>query len=223
MARVAFLLVLGCLAPAALSACETQRKGPPAPKARSQAVEGKSAPSSAAAPSATASAAPIPKRVLCDGQMTQPGRAIEQPKLTRKAAAGAPGLKEQLPLGGQWTWVNFWAAWCVPCKEEIPRLVAWERKLNAAGNSFQLAFVSLDDDERQLEAFLTSQPSDGLRSTWWLQQPEERGKWLARTGVGSDPELPAHLLVDPRGKVRCVIQGAVEDGDYERVRSLIAN
>jgi hypothetical protein len=29
------------------------------------------------------------------------------------------------------------------------------------------------------------------------------------------------LLVDPKGKVRCRVQGAVEDGDYERVIELL--
>jgi thiol-disulfide isomerase/thioredoxin len=203
------------------TSCGEQKKAPPAPKARSLAVEGTAEPTPAATPAAAVSA-PRPKRVLCDGQIERAGREFPEPKLARKAAPGAPAVGTELPIGGQWTWVNFWAAWCQPCKEEIPLLRDWEKRLNAAGESFQLAFVSMDDDTRQLEGFLASQPDGGLRATFWLDNPEERSKWLAKTGLGSDPELPAHLLVDPKGKIRCAFQGAVEATDYERIRAIIA-
>ncbi len=121
--------------------------------------------------------------------------------------------------GGKWTWVNFWAAWCVPCREEIPRLKAWEQRLGAR---LRVEFVSIDDDQRQLEQFLNGQPSGGLRASFWLKEGKEREDWLLAAAVDPDPELPLHLLVDARGKVRCKVQGAVEDADFAAVQALVA-
>jgi thiol-disulfide isomerase/thioredoxin len=105
--------------------------------------------------------------------------------------------------------VNFWAAWCAPCKEEIPRLKAWEREISQ--NKLRVAFVSLDDDPRQLQQFLEG--SSELKQTFWLREGKERDDWMSAAGLGTDPELPFHLLVDPENKVRCRVQGAIEDRD----------
>lgn len=171
----------------------------------------------------SASAAPVapPRPLLCAAGLERPGKPVPAVKMAREAAAGAAPVAAELPVGGQWTWVNFWAAWCAPCKEEIPVLLAWERTLNAAGISFQVAFVSLDDDPRQLMAFLTGEPASGLRATHWLEAIEPRKEWLEQVGVGADPDLPEHLLIDPKGRIRCVIEGAVEASDLPRLQQLL--
>ncbi len=114
---------------------------------------------------------------------------------------------------GKWTWINLWAAWCEPCKEEIPRLLAWQKKLSDSGLSVDLDFVSLDDDERQVRRFLDAQPAAGLRATYWLPEGERSG-WLGSVGLRTNVELPVHVLVAPSGQTACVIEGAVEDRDY---------
>ena len=38
----------------------------------------------------------------------------------------------------------------------------------------------------------------------------------------SAPELPQQVLVDPQGKVRCFVEGAVDDGDYAEIAALVA-
>jgi thiol-disulfide isomerase/thioredoxin len=169
------------------------------------------------------SAPPAARRDLCAGQLSGAGEAFKPTRPPAQASASGQARLPAQPIANNktWTWVNFWAAWCVPCKEEIPRLVDWRKKLNEAGTPFALSFVSLDDDQRQLEQFLANQPEDGLRATHWLKDPDEREKWLEEIGVGADPELPAHLILDPKGKLRCVVRGAVEDGDYDQVRQLL--
>jgi thiol-disulfide isomerase/thioredoxin len=218
VSRTATLAV--CLGVAtALAGCDSKKEAPPAPKQRNAAVVGDPRPSATAKP-----VDPPPQqkepRVLCQGKLGSP-KELPQPELESDAAAGALPVSDQLAVAGKWTWVNFWAAWCVPCKEEIPRLFGWEKQLNAAGTPFALAFVSLDDDQRQLKQFLADQPRDGLRSTHWLRDPDDREKWLDEVGVGADPELPAHLILDPKGKLRCIIKGAVEDDDYAQIARLL--
>jgi len=47
--------------------------------------------------------------------------------------------------------VNFWAAWCVPCAEEIPQFVALQKKYQDQG--LQVVGVSVEDDAADLLAF----------------------------------------------------------------------
>ena len=205
--------------------CDQERKAPPAPRARSVAVQGSgSAKPASAPPKPSSQPRAIAKRKgpLCGGRLDATGREMPKSELARESAPGAPALPATLTVGeGKWTWINFWAAWCEPCKEEIPRLKSWEARLNAAGVPLRLQFISLDDDPRQLERFLADQTSDGLRSTYWLREGEQREGWLTDAGASADPELPIHLVVDPKGLVRCVLPGAVEDGDYPAVLELL--
>lgn len=208
--------------------CDNGDKPPvSAPQERSQIVEAKAgdhAPA-AAAPEvvpAVASSPPKAPRALCAGQMSGAGRTVAKKPVSQSVAAREPALPEALPLGGGYTWVNFWAAWCKPCKEEIPRLLRFERELSKVSPGFKLAFVTLDDDERQLAAFLAEQPSSGLRRTWWLKEGKEREDWLKAAALESDPDLPFHLLFDPKGKLRCVVKGAVEDSDLASLKQLVS-
>jgi len=194
---------------------------------RSQAISQKGPPTlgtpSTIAVKTTEPAAPKKPRSLCAGKLVEAGRSMPKRHVSRAAAKSAAELPESLTVGaGKWTWLNFWAAWCAPCKEEIPRLLGFEQKLAASGAAFRLSFVSLDDDERQLHEFLEGQPSAGLHASYWLKEGNEREDWLKSAGQSPDAPLPFHLLIDPKGKIRCAIQGAVEDGDYVEISSIVA-
>ena len=222
-------LTLACgLASLPLLGCDTvsEKDAPMATNERSQAITQKG-PATLSSPAtiavATAKpAAPKKPRSLCGGKLDDNGRAIPKNHVSRAAAKGVPALPEALSVGsGKWTWINFWAGWCVPCKEEIPRLLAFEKKLNAGGAAFRLAFVSNDDDERQLSDFLEHQPADGLRASYWLMDGKERESWLTAAGL-KDVALPYHLLVDPKGKIRCAFQDTIEDGDYAEISGIVS-
>jgi thiol-disulfide isomerase/thioredoxin len=213
---VAALVVAGC----AKERARAEETG--GPRSRGQAVEATTTATVAATtdkPEVSASEkAPKGPRALC-GELEREGKALPQKPISRSAAAGVREPPPELSVGGgKWTWVNFWAAWCEPCREEIPRLKAWERRLGA---HLRVEFVSIDDDQRQLEQFMNGQPPSGLKASFWLKEGKEREDWLLAAGIDPDPELPLHLLVDARGKVRCKVQGAVEDADFEAVQALV--
>jgi thiol-disulfide isomerase/thioredoxin len=210
-------------------ACDSSG-GAAAPTARSEQVIATGAPTTAPAPSPTASAsahaAPPPPRTgkLCDGDGNARGRALPKLTLAHAEASGASRVDGAMPPPrGRWTWLNFWAAWCGPCKEEMPRLEAWQDKLAKAGTPVRFVFVSLDDDQRQLQDFLERQPQEGVRSSLWLPEGPNRTSLLSGLRMKSAPELPAQAIVDPTGRVRCFVQGAVEDGDYAEIAELVGH
>jgi thiol-disulfide isomerase/thioredoxin len=47
--------------------------------------------------------------------------------------------------------VNFWAAWCTPCAEEVPQFIAMQKKYHDQG--FQVIGISVEDDARELRRF----------------------------------------------------------------------
>jgi thiol-disulfide isomerase/thioredoxin len=196
-----------------------------ASRERSEVVAAKGGPPeakpSSTGPAASSPLAPAPPRKVCDGQLAKTGRDLTKKPLARKAAPGARSPTAAFPAG-KWLWINLWAAWCAPCKEEMPRLTAFASRLAQAGRDVTLAFVSLDDDERQLEQFLAASGDGQTRSTYWLRDGRERDEWLTAMGLPKAPDLPVQVLVDPRGKVRCTVHGAIEDGDFAELSGAFA-
>lgn len=210
----------------ALTGCKQEESGPSAPRERSQAVQAAEPAKNAVTPTALtaqpqASAPHVakPRRALCDGHLSEL-RSLPKKHVSQASVSGASLPANLSPDSSGFLWVNFWAAWCAPCKEEIPRLVTWPSELQKRGHKLRVAFVSLDDDERQLRQFLEG---GALRSTYWLKEGKERDEWLKAAGVDSDPELPVHLLVDQSGRIRCKVQGAVEDADLDDLAKLLSS
>lgn len=175
---------------------------------------------SAGTSGASAGARAKPRPLLCDGQLDDKPAAFKpRTTPTRVARDGGPELAKD-PLqhpSGRWTWINFWAAWCVPCKEELPVLFRWREAL---AERVEFRFVSLDDDERQLREFLAREPATGLTSTYWLPDGAVRQGWLEALGLSSEPELPLQLLIDPKGMLRCQVEGAIEPSDLAALERL---
>ena len=162
-------------------------------------------------------------RVFCTDVPAAKGAKLPPTKLVQLAAQSRPlAPAKPTPPAKHWIWVNLWAAWCGPCREEIPRLKRWEHELASGATPIALAFVSLDDDQRQAQKFLDAQSSNGLRRSFWLGDDERaRTAWLATFGVKDAPNLPVQLLFNPEGQLACVVGGAVDDGDFEAVKKFL--
>jgi thiol-disulfide isomerase/thioredoxin len=219
LARCPLLLAL------AGAGCDRGDETPP--KSRVQAVladreSTQLAPSAEPTPPAPAAAAPKPPRpALCHGQLDEKAAVFKPKALPQRMSLDATRELDRDPLErerGRWTWVNFWAAWCVPCKEELPILFRWQKALEG---KVRFRFVSLDDDERQLRDFLSRERADGLTSTYWLPDGASRQAWLGALKLTSEPELPLQLLIDPEGKLRCRVQGAVEPDDLATLQAIV--
>ena len=118
-----------------------------------------------------------------------------------------------------WRWVNLWATWCKPCIEEMPRLLAWRDKLAAAGKPVELAFVSVDDSDAEVDEFLKSHPATppSIR----IADADKRAEWLKSLGL-DDGAIPIQLFVSAANRLRCARAGGIGDKDYDVVAKLLA-
>jgi peroxiredoxin len=59
-------------------------------------------------------------------------------------------------LKGQVVMINFWATWCVPCRQEMPHLEALHQRYNSLG--FTLLGVNVEDNPEGAAKFLKDTP-----------------------------------------------------------------
>jgi len=177
---------------AALVACESKKEEP----LPGRADVGKSAKKA------------VDTAAFCDVQFD----AGKGPKLKVPKLVGGT-LAESAPT---WRWINIWATWCKPCVEEMPRLAKWREKL---GGKFELAFVSVDENEADLEAFRKENP--GTPASPRLAEPAKQADWYVSLGLDGGAPVPIHVFVDATGRVRCARAGGVREQDFAAIEKLL--
>ncbi|WP_338721160.1 TlpA disulfide reductase family protein [Devosia sp. XK-2] len=103
--------------------------------------------------------------------------------------------------------VNFWASWCVPCREEMPALDAIAGEYNS--DMFMVLPINLDIGESGLgkaQDFLDEGQFENL--PLYADNTFAAFERLKREAVAIG--LPATLLLDPEGCELAVLQGPAE-------------
>lgn len=132
-----------------------------------------------------------------------PGR----PAPALRVAGVAGGHLDLRDLRGRPVVVNFWATWCVPCRQELPLFAGSARAHEPRG----LAVVPVDYEESP-DAVNRFWRDLGLDLTPYL---DPDGAAARAFGVGlQETGLPVTVLVDRRGVVRSVLLGEVEPAAF---------
>lgn len=99
-------------------------------------------------------------------------------------------------------------------------LEEWRVRLARDGAPVDLWYLSLDESPDELQRFLRQNPGTAPGPSARLTEPGQLGPWLRRFGADDAAAIPVHVMVDPRGRVRCVHIGEVREGDFPFVMSL---
>lgn len=96
-------------------------------------------------------------------------------------------------LRGKYVMIDFWAAWCKPCREENPNVVKLYNEYKDKG--FEVFGVSLD---RTKEAWVDAIAEDGLT---WTHVSDLKYFNSAAAELYQIDAIPATYLIDPDGKI----------------------
>ena len=107
-------------------------------------------------------------------------------------------------LKGQVVLLNFWATWCIPCREEIPALNSLQHELEAKG--LRIVGASLDDDAEGVNAY----QKDVRKFDYQVLLGDSDLKVKFEQSV-----LPTTYLIDRQGRIRQKIIGARDRTGWE--------
>jgi thiol-disulfide isomerase/thioredoxin len=127
--------------------------------------------------------------------------AAAPPRLTRVDETSYPKLIAA--QRGKVVLVDFWATWCDPCREELPKLAAYEAKLRARG--FVLLTISADEPEQDSAAYAFLLKS-AVRLPGYRKQTENDSAFIDSIDPKWSGALPALFLYGREGaKVKSFI------------------
>ncbi len=107
--------------------------------------------------------------------------------------------------------IDFWAAWCGPCRRANPGVVALYNEFHEKG--FDIFGVSLDNTK---EAWLKAIEDDGLV---WTQVSDIKGWQSAGAGLYAVKSIPHTVLIDKDGKI--IAKNLSEDELKEKLTELL--
>ena len=106
---------------------------------------------------------------------------------------------------GEVVLINFWAAWCTPCAEEIPQLVALQDKYRAQG--FQVIGFSMEDRDSALRDFYRN---------YKMNYPVAVGSAKIAESYGGILGLPTTFLIGRDGRIRAKYPGLADFASLEQ-------
>ena len=116
---------------------------------------------------------------------------------------------------GKYILLDFWASWCVPCREENPHMIKLFKKYNEKG----LEIISIADDDDHVNKWKEAINKDGTGI--WYHVLRGSNKEKAMNGIFNPIDLnnlygvrvlPTKILIDTEGKI---IYNSSRKNDYD--------
>ena len=110
---------------------------------------------------------------------------------------------------GQVVFVNFWATWCPPCREEMPSMLQLGRELASRHpGKFRMVAVSVDDGWPEVRQFFAGRLPQGIDVLLDPEQAVTKEYYcLARGGCPDSFKFPETYVVDASGKLVSYVIG----------------
>lgn len=99
-------------------------------------------------------------------------------------------------LEGRWVFVNYWAEWCAPCREEIPELNALQ-----AEEGDRVLVLGVNFDQLPVDVMGPQAEKLGIRFAVAAEDPRDL------LGITLPEVLPSTYVFDPEGRKKGVLIG----------------
>src|SRR5580698_509673 len=110
-------------------------------------------------------------------------------------------------LHGSIAVLSFWATWCVPCHEELPRLSKLSQDYASDGVRFVAISIDEPKDRAKVAPYVAQQK---LAMDVWVGGDTDM---LARVGLGDI--VPGTIIIDQQGEVIGRIMGEAREEDIK--------
>jgi len=202
-------------------ALDAERRG--APRRRGMAI--------AAAAVAAAMAVLLLAKLLgsASSQEDRLARAQDRAFGVERVDLAAPDFEQPTATGGTFSlarhrgellFVNFWATWCPPCRDELPSMLKLGRELAARHpGRFRMVGVSVDESFEVVREFFGGAPPPELTVT--LDADQSATKAYYCTARGACPEsykFPETYIVDRNGRLVAYVVGPRDWSDPAALR-----
>jgi thiol-disulfide isomerase/thioredoxin len=113
---------------------------------------------------------------------------------------------------GQVVFVNFWATWCPPCRDEMPSMVALGQDLASRyPGQFRMFAVTVDEDLADVRSYFAAPPFSGPPGAMTIahdaDQAVTRAYYAQARGFVPDLKFPETYIVDKAGRLVAYVVG----------------
>lgn len=120
---------------------------------------------------------------------------------------GDEDLRALIKPDGKPLLINFWATWCVPCREEFPDLVVLDKEFRGKIDFITISLDDLAEIKRDVPKFLNQM---GAKMPAYLLKTADENNAIAIVTREWKGGLPFSILYAPTGETAYFRQGKID-------------